>query len=100
MRREDRIQFVLAIIISFTLSISSMPINYSNLLEGDVFSPNQYFENSDEENLLVGEKENSEGLQIPSPLVTQPSGKDILDETYYSFYQIPSFNQKSTVLRC
>jgi hypothetical protein len=67
MRREYRIRFFLAIMISFTLFISWMLINDSIPIKANAFRFDLYFESSGQEDLLDAEKGKSTGFELNEP---------------------------------
>jgi len=100
MRREHKICFFLAIIISFIMPVTSVIIQYSNLTEDDIFSPYLCFENPDQDNALVGGKDESRIFGLNTSSDTLLLARNLLKMVYLSSSQTPSFEQKGIILRC
>jgi hypothetical protein len=100
MRREHKICFFLAIIISFIIPATSVIIQYSNLTEDDIFSSYLCFENPDEDDALVGDKDESRIFGLNTFSDTLLLARNLLKMGYLSSSQTPSFEQKAIILRC
>ncbi len=100
MRRERRIHFFLAIIISFIIPVTLGFIHYSDLTEVDAFCSGLSFETPDQENLQAGDKEGLRvfGLDVCSN--TLLLARNLLKEGSHSLSSTPSFLQEALVLRC
>ncbi len=100
MGREHRIQFFLAIIISFIIPVTLGLIHYCDLIEVDAFCPDLSFENPDPENLQPGDKEESRVFGVNVFSNTLLLAKNLLKEGSSSFSPTPSFDQEAIILRC
>ena len=100
MRREHKICFFLVTIISLIIPVTSVFIYYSNLTEVDVFSPAVCFENSDQDNPRVGDKDESRIFGLNASSHTLLLARNLLKKVYHSFSQTPFFDQQVIILRC
>ncbi len=98
MREKLNIHFIPAIIIALAISVTLPPI--FNLTETDALYPDLCFENPNQENLPVGETDESGvfGLTAVSDMLL--SARNLFKTVHHSFDQTFSFHQGPTILRC
>ena len=99
-RREYKIYFLSAVLISFILPVTSIFIYYSNRTVADVTSPGLYFENPDQDNSWAGDKDESRVLGLTVSPDSLLSGGNLLKKVPRRFSETPSFDQKTIILRC
>ena len=100
MRRERKIYFLLAAVISLIIPVTSVFIDYSILTEADVPSTDLCFESPDQDSFSAGDKNESKifGLTVsPDALLFEGN---LLRKVPHPFSQAPSFDQKTIMLRC
>jgi hypothetical protein len=97
---KKAVRIFMVIAISFTISGSSAYFSYYTLAAADFLSSDLKFETFDREYLLAADQSQlkvsgldsfSKGIQLTIRL---------LEHCFHLFSQIPSFNQKPSVLRC
>jgi len=75
-------------------------IQYSNLTGDDIFSPDLCFETPDQDDALVGDKDESRIFGLNTSSDTLLLARNLLEMVYLSPSQTPSFEQKAIILRC
>jgi len=98
--RAERIQSILAIFIAFSLAVCPAYFQYNSIVETDFLSPHHAFENRDQENLLADKQDKTKiFVQSFSPIISFSSLFSMEKLPRLSF-QIFSFDQRISVLRC
>ena len=100
MRRERKIYFLLAAVLSFIIPVASVFIDYSILTEAVVPSTDLCFESPDQDSSSAGDRNESKvfGLTTsPDALLLEGN---LLHKVLSPFSQTPSFDQKTLMLRC
>lgn len=100
MRREHKICFLLAVIISVIIPVTSVFVDYSNLTEAEVLSLGLFFENPDQDDPWAGDKDESRISGLAASSDTLLLGGNLLTRVSHPFSQTPSFDQKTMMLRC
>jgi hypothetical protein len=99
-RREHKVYFLLAAVISFIIPVASVFIYYSNLTEADVPSTDLCFEKPDQDSSSAGDRNESRVFGLTASSNTLLLEGNFLDKVPHPFSQAPSFDQKKIVLRC
>jgi hypothetical protein len=98
MREKLNIHFFSAIIMALAISVTLPPI--LNLTETDALSPDLCLENPNQENLPVGETDESRAFGLSAISDTLLSAENLLKPAYHSFDQTFPLHQRPTILRC
>ena len=99
-KRIKRIQAILIIALSFSLTLFSTYILYHNLAQADFLSSSLSFENPDQEDLLFGQQDESK-IFVSSPFsILFLPGINLFGNLPYFSFSTPSFDQKALILRC
>lgn len=100
MRREHKIYFLLAAVISFIIPVSSIFIYYPNLTGAELPPPGLYFENPDQDNFWAGDKDESRISGLAASSDTLLLEGILLRKVSRPFSKTPAFDQKTIILRC
>ncbi len=99
-KRIKRIQAILIIALSFSLTLFSTYILYHNLAQADFLSSDLSFENPDQEDLFIRQQAESK-LFVSNPFsILFLPGVNLFGHLPYFSFSTPSFDQKALILRC
>jgi len=99
-RREHKVYFLLAAIISFIIPVTSIFIYTSNLPETVVPSPGLFFETPDQDNSWACDKDESKISGLTASSDTLLLKGNFLKKVPHRFSQTPSFDLRTIILRC
>jgi hypothetical protein len=97
-KRKPSSIFGVLVIISIFLFVPSC-IDYTVLIEADLLSSGEKYEDRDVEDILLDKQLNFIVQSIPIPAFSRP-GDTLSDSIIDLSWQIPSSDQKSVTLRC
>ncbi len=100
MRRVKGVHISLILVISFFILMLPVYFNYTSLVEADLFSTDLNFENLDQD-VLTDLQQTELKISLSCVLsVVLPPGATLLNQLESFSFQIPSFDQMISILRC
>jgi hypothetical protein len=98
--KSQRIQFLLAIGISFVIAAYPVYLQYNSFIEIDFLSTHPSFENLDQENLLADEQSKSKVFVLNSSPEVFLFGIFFEEQLPRLSFRVFSLNQPASILRC
>jgi hypothetical protein len=99
-RRLRLIRIFLVILISLLIPLVSAYLGYHDLVDVDFPSHERSFENPDQVDLLVAQRNELKLFTSGSVSIALRTGIDLLEQFFHLTFQTPSSDQETTILRC